>query len=134
MNNKHTIRATYDSTTLQAIGANEAIQFQNVTSADNCSITVNGGTISLKKAGTYSIFINVSTSAATAGTEEIQLLRHGFAVQGAHAMQTASTAGDFSSMSFEALVSVSCNTETLEIQSVPATNVRIANLVIKKVY
>lgn len=134
MNNKHTIRATYDSTTLQAVGTDEAIQFQNVTSAGNSSIIVSGGTVILEKAGTYSVSVNVSTSAATAGTEEIQLFRHNFAVQGAHAMQTASTAGDFSNMSFETLITVNCNTETLEVRSVPATNVRIANLVIKKVY
>ncbi len=127
------LRAVFDSATLQAVAANGTINFTQVTSNTNCA-TLNGGTISLRTPGDYEVHFNVTTSAAAAGVEEIQMYRNGSPELGAHALETTATAADLASMSFTALVSVECCGNTsISFRSVPATNIRVANVTIEKV-
>lgn len=130
MSCKALARGSFDSPTVQAVAANGQIQFANT--ATTCKdVVFNGGDVTIRRPGTYLVSVNASTAATAAGTEEIQLLRDGTAVPGAHALETAAAVGNLSTMAFATLVTVPrCGTATLSVRSVPATSVRVANIVI----
>lgn len=131
--NKALGRFSFDDATVQTVAANGTIQLPLATSASKC-IEANGGNITIREAGTYLVTANATTAAAAAGTEEVQLFRDGNAVPGAHAIETAAAAGDLASMAFSTLVTVDrCGKAILALRSIPATTVRIANLVVEKV-
>lgn len=124
------LRGVFDSTTLQAVAADGLIQFPDVTSNRQCN-TINGGTVTLRNPGTYLVIINVTTSATAAGSQEIQLVRNSSVVPGAHAIETAAAVGDFTSMAFAALVTVSkCDATTLGVRAISATDIRIADIIV----
>lgn len=130
MSCKALARGSFDSPTVQAVAANGQIQFANTMSTCN-DVTFNGGDITIRRPGTYLVAVNVTTAAVAAGTEEVQLLRDGTAVPGAHALETAAAVGNLSTMAFATLVTVpKCGTAALAVRSVPATSVRVAGIVI----
>lgn len=92
-------------------------------------IAFNGDDIAIRKPGTYLAAFNATTAATAAGVEEIQMFRDGNSVPGSHALETAA-AGDMSSMAFSTLVTVECCMANLSFRSVPATTIRVANVVI----
>lgn len=132
--NKTIARAVFDSATLQAVTANGVINLPEVTTSSNCGVTVSGGVFTVRKGGTYAVSVNVTTSAAAAGTEEVQLYVNGTPQPGAHALATAGAAADLTPMAFHDLVTVECcGTTTLDIRSLPATNIRVAMVTIEEV-
>lgn len=125
------IRAAFDSATLQEVAADGVIELPNVTVSSTCDATVSGGTVTLRTPGTYVVHVNVTTSAAAAGTEEVQLYVNGAPKIGAHALGTAAAAADLTPMAFNDLVTVECcGTASLTVRTTPATNVRVANVII----
>lgn len=131
--NSPILRAVFDSTTLQAVAANGTINMPDVTNNTTCN-AISGGVVTLNRAGTYIVHFNATVSATAAGAQEIQMLRNGSPVPGAHAIETAAAAGDLASMAFTALVTVqSGNTTTLSFRAANAMNIRIANVTIEKV-
>lgn len=130
MSCKALARGSFDSPTVQAVAANGQIQFANTESTCE-DVNFNGDDVVIRRPGTYLVEINATTVATAAGAEEIQLLRNGTAVPGAHAVETAAAVGNFTSMSFATLISVPrCGTASLAVRSIPATSVRVANIVI----
>lgn len=127
--NRAIARGSFDSPTAQDVAAGGTFQFQNATATCR-DVAFNGGDIAIRKPGTYLVIFNATTAAAAAGVEEIQMFRDGNSVPGAHALETAAAAGDMSSMAFSTLVTVECCTANLSFRSVPATSVRVANVVI----
>lgn len=126
-------RGVFDSTTLQTVAANGTINFPDVTSTGTCN-TAASGVFTLRRAGTYIVHVNVTVTPTAAGVQEIQLIRNGSPVPGAHALETVAAAGDSASMAFTALVSVTNNASTtLFVRSVPATSIRVANITIEPV-
>ena len=66
------------------------------------------------------------------GTEEIQMYRNGSPVAGAHALATTAAAADLSALAFTALVTVTRGSNTvIDFRSIPATNIRVANVTIE---
>ncbi len=130
--NKAIARAVFDSATLQAVGANGVINLPEVTTSSACDrVSVSGGVVTLRGGGTYEVDVNVTMSAAAAGTEDVQLYVNGTPQPGAHALGTAAAAGDLVPMSFHDLVTVECcGTTTIDVRSVPASNVRVANVTV----
>lgn len=126
--NRAMARGSFDSPTAQDVAAGGTVQFQNATATCR-DVAFNGSDIAIRKPGTYLVIFNATTAAAAAGVEEIQMFRDGNSVPGAHALETAA-AGDLSSMAFSTLVTVECCTANLSFRSVPATTVRVANVVI----
>lgn len=127
------LRAVFDSTTLQAVAANGVINLPEVVS-NSCCATASGGTINLREKGTYEIHWNVTVSAAAAGTENIQLFANGNPVPGSHALATAAAVGNLIPMAATGVTTVDCCGNTaLTLRSVPATNIRVANVTLFKI-
>lgn len=127
------LRAVFDSATVQAVAANGIINMPDVTSTGTCNTSASG-VITLRRAGTYIVHFNATTVATAAGAQEIQMLRNGTPVPGAHALETSAAVGDNASLAFTALVSVSNGSATtLSFRSVPATSIRVANVTIEMV-
>lgn len=127
-------RGVFDSATPQAVTANGVINLPEVTVSSSCDVTVTGGVFTIRTPGTYAVSANVTMSADAAGTEEVQLYVNGTPQPGAHALGTAGAAADLVPMAFHDLVTVECcGTTTLDIRSVPASNVRVANVTIEPV-
>lgn len=128
------LRGVFDSTTLQAVAANGLINFTDFTSNAQCN-TGTGSTITLRNPGTYIVHFNATVSATAAGAQEIQMLRNGSPVAGAHAIETAAAAGDLASMAFTALVTVTNGTPTtIGFRATNAMNIRVANVTIEEVH
>lgn len=127
------LRGVFDSTTLQAVAADGVINFTNFTSNARCN-TGEGGVITLRNPGTYIVHFNAVVSATAAGAQEIQMLRNGSPVAGAHAIETAAAVGDLASEAFTALVSVTRGTPTtIGFRAANAMNIRVANVTIEEV-
>lgn len=127
------LRGVFDSTTLQAVAAQGSIQFAEYTSNAQCN-SGTGGVITLRNPGTYIVHFNATVSATAAGAQELQLVRNGSLVPGAHAIETAAAAGDLASLAFTALVTVTRgNATTLSVRALNAMNIRIANITIEEV-
>lgn len=127
------LRGVFDSTTLQAVAAQANIQFAEFTSNSQCN-SGTGGVITLRNPGTYIVHFNATISATAAGAQEVQLVRNGSLVPGAHAIETAAAAGDLASVAFATPITVtSGNATTLSIRSLNAMNIRIANIAIEEV-
>lgn len=128
--NTPVFRAVFDSTTLQAVEANGLINFTEFTSNAKCN-TGSGATITLRNPGTYIVHFNATVSATAAGAQEIQMLRNGSPVAGAHAIETAAAVGDLASMAFATPITVTNgNPTTISFRATNATNIRIANAVL----
>lgn len=127
------LRAVFDSATLQAVAANGVINLPEVTSNSRC-VTVSGGTINIRETGTYEVHWNVTTSAAAAGTENVQLFANGNPVPGSHALATAAAAANLVPLAATGVTTIDCCGNTaLTLRSVPATNVRVANITLYKI-
>lgn len=122
-------RGVFDSATLQNVAANGIINLPEITTTSSNCVSASGGVVTIRKPGTYMVHVNVTVSAAAAGEQEIQLLRNGTPVAGAHALETAAAVGDLASMAFAVPITVSCGSSTtLAIRTVPAANIRVANM------
>lgn len=126
------IRTVFDSTTLQAVAANGLINMPDVTTDSKCN-TSTSGVVTLRVPGTYAVHANVTVSATAAGPQEVQLIRNGAPVPGAHALETAAAIGDLASMAFTTLITVPENSSvTLALRSATAANIRVAALAIER--
>lgn len=127
------LRGVFDSTTLQNVVANGNINFPDVTSTGTCN-SISGGVVTLRTPGTYIVHFNATVSATAIGAQEIQMIRNGSPVPGAHAIETAAAASDLASLAFTALVTVvDGNATTISFRSTTAVNIRVANVTIEKV-
>lgn len=127
------LRAVFDSPTLQSVAAGGVISLPNVTSNTKC-LTASDGTIAIRNPGTYKVSWNVTATANAAGPVEVQLYRDGSPVPGSHAAATAAAAGNLVPMSASALVTVECcGSEALALRMATAAGVRIANVAIEKI-
>lgn len=126
-------RAVFDSATLQNVAANGIINLPEVTTTSANCVNASGGVVTIRKPGTYMVHVNVTVSAAAAGAQEIQLLRNGTPVAGAHALETAAAAADLASMAFAVPITVpQGSSTTLAIRTVPAANIRVANMSLER--
>ena len=101
-----------------------------------CGMSYSGGALSLRQPGTYRLSASVTTSAAAAGTEAIQLYEGEVPVAGAYAAQAAAAEGDASNLCIEWVFDVrhaQSGTATLSIRSANATNIAHAMMVVERV-
>lgn len=127
------IRTVFDSTTLQAVAANGIINMPDVTSNREC-LSSTGGVTTIRTPGNYIVHFNATVSATAVGAQEIQMLRNGSPVAGAHAIETAAAVGDLASMAFAFPITVTNGTtSTISFRAANAMNIRIANAVVEQV-
>lgn len=127
------IRTVFDSTTLQTVAANGIINMPDVTSNREC-LSANGGVITIRTPGNYIVHFNATISATAAGAQEIQMLRNGSPVPGAHAIETAAAVGDLASVAFAFPITVTKGTTTtISFRAANAMSIRIANVVVEQV-
>ena len=108
----------------QTVNANSDVVLN--TNGVQCScdgITHIAGTpmITIRKAGTYVISVNLNATSATTGTSQFSLYNNGTAVKGASATTTIATANDIDNYSFTAMIRI--------LPSCPAIN-NIAQLTV----
>lgn len=117
-----------------AVAAGGAVPFN--AAAIPCAMRYSGGALSLARAGTYRVSATVTTSAAAAGTEAVQLYEGDVPVAGAYAAQTVAAEGDAANLCIEWVLDVRCassGTARLSLRSVGATNVAHAAMVVERV-
>lgn len=128
------LRAVFDNPTAQTVAADGLIQLPNVTTNECCSSPVNGGTITIRQAGTYEVHFNATVEATATGTQEIQMYRNGSPVPGAHGLETAAAVGDFANIAFTGLITVDCCCgDTISFRCPTATSIRVANVTLEAV-
>lgn len=127
------IRTVFDSTTLQTVAANGIINMPDVTSNREC-LSSTGGVITIRTPGNYIVHFNATISATAAGAQEIQMIRNGSPVPGAHAIETAAAVGDLASVAFAFPITVTKGTTaTISFRAANAMSIRIANAVVEQV-
>ena len=132
MGNKTIGRFVYDSTTVAAVATGDAIPLPTSTVSNRC-VTCDGTNITISKNGVYEIEANF-TFVATADAIETQAYRNGNALPGAHSIDTATSVGNSTSQSINAVITVPCGTPTtVNFKAANATSVRIANVIVTKV-
>ena len=75
-------------------------------SCDGITHVAGTSTITINKAGTYIISVNLDATSATTGTSQFSLYNNGTAVKGALATTTVATANDIDNYSFTAVIRV----------------------------
>ena len=133
MGNKTIGRFVYDSTAVAAVAAGEAIPLPTSTVSNRC-VTCDGTNITISKNGVYEIEANFTFVATAADAIETQAYRNGNALPGAHSIDTATSVGNSTSQSINAVITVPCGTPTtVNFKAANATSVRIANVIVTKV-
>ncbi|HAU86181.1 MAG TPA: hypothetical protein DCW90_12015 [Lachnospiraceae bacterium] len=127
-------RFTYDNATVSAVAAGEAIPVPNITVSTGC-ISCDGKNITINKPGVYEILCNFTFTATATGPIETQMYRGGNPIPGAHAVDTATTIGNYTSQAFHAVVTVPCNAPQaiINVKANYDTSVRVANIIVIKV-
>lgn len=126
-------RFVYDNTSAASIEAGGNLPYTNVTVANKC-IQCDGQNITIERPGVYSVQVNATSVPAEAGAVELQLYRNGMAIPGAHSIDTVGTAGNNVSSAFNAIITVPAASPlvTLNVRSVNANAIRIANVIVIK--
>lgn len=126
-------RFVFDNAISQPVTANGNIPLPTKTVNNNC-VQCDGYNVTIDKCGTYLILANFTFPATATGTIETQMFRNGNAVPGAHAVDTATTIGNYYSQAFNALVTVNRNAQTtINFKALSATSVRVAEVIVVKV-
>lgn len=120
---------------LPTVPASGTIPFGTVIRRFGCNIQLAGSGVTLSGSGYYDIDVHVTASPTAAGTITVTLLKDGVVVPGASAAETVATAGDTVSLSFPAVVRLTCeDTSTLSIVLSGAEAViNNASIVVEKV-
>lgn len=127
-------RFIFDNTTPAPVAAGANIPLLQSTTSNKC-VSCDGNTITINKAGVYQISANFTFTATAVGVIETMMYRAGNAVPGAYASDTATTIGNNTSQSFNAIVTVPQNAPILQLnfKATNATSVRNANVIVIKV-
>lgn len=126
-------RFVYDSTSVSTLAAGDSIPLPSSTVSNRC-ISCDGTNITINRSGVYEISADLTFVATAADAIETQIYRNGNALPGAHAIDTATTIGNSTSQSINAVISVPCGVPTtVAVKALAATSVRIANVIITKV-
>lgn len=127
-------RFVFDNTTPSPIAAGGNIPLPLSTVSTKC-ISCDGSTITINRAGVYEISANFTFTATATGLIETIMYRSGNAVPGAYASDTATTIGNSTSQSINAIVTVPQNAPILQLnfKETNATSLRNANVIVTKV-
>lgn len=102
-------------------------------SCDGITHIAGTSTITINKAGTYIVSVNLDATSATTGTSQFSLYNNGAAVKGALATTTVATANDIDNYSFTVAIRVlpSCpaisNTAQLTVVNTGANAAIVSN-------
>ena len=126
-------RFVYDNATTASVAAGGNVPFSSTTVSNKC-IQCDGQNITIERPGVYSIMVNITTEAPGTKDNEIQLYRNGMAIPGAHAIDTVAAASNSTSCALNAIITVPANAPlvTLNVRTVNATAIRIANVLVVK--
>lgn len=126
-------RFVYDNANTAAVTANGNIPYTSITTSNKC-IQCDGQNITIERPGVYSVQVNITSIPAAAGDIELQLYRNGMAIPGAHSIDTVGTAGNEVSSAFNAVITVPAASPlvTLNVRSVNANAIRVANVIVIK--
>lgn len=127
-------RFVFDNATPSPIAAGGNIPLPLSTVSTKC-ISCDGSTITINRAGVYEISANFTFTATATGLIETIMYRAGNAVLGAYASDTATTIGNNTSQSINAIVTVPQNAPILQLnfKETNATSLRNANVIVTKV-
>lgn len=125
-------RFVYDSATPQAVAAGGNVPL-TASTVDGC-VSCDGEVVTISRAGTYSVSVNLSYAPEAAGVCAAQLYRNGNAVPGAHALGNAASAGELVPQSFSTVVTVPRNAPSLSlsVKLAASANVYVAAVVVER--
>ena len=125
---------TTDTATAIAVSANGYVPFNGGTTSNSCEALSGNNVVQIRKAGLYRISFNGAFTSPAADPLNVQLVANGVLRDGAHAIVSPEVAGNINSVAFSDVITASgYGVTTLAVQSVNATSVNIANLIVEKI-